>query len=350
MSVFDKLFKRDNKEAKPPKQISKRSFKGALPSRFTNWLYSSFMKVNADTNANQITLLARCRELAKNNTIVRSWLTNIEKNVIGDQGFVLQSQVKTGNELDTAFNDRCEWEWWSWMDPIEANLTVDGQLGGQELDRLILRTLLIDGEVFIRVRKNQAYPLGVKFEIIDGMAIDFTKIREAGAGTNAIVLGIEIAADGRPLFYHIKTGNSTIYCAGKEEKIPASEVIHLMFHEFPGQVRGISPLNACLEELKNLDDYAISEIMASKIAAVMGLCYERNSLPQQGDFMDAVDDDDPGQFVQSLEPRSCTNRAHGLPSQAAPSQSSTFRLWRIQQSCLEESCIITWRKLQPSLP
>lgn len=177
MSIFD-FFKKKNAIA-PSAGKFIRSFKSALPSRYTNWLYSSFEKINADTNAFQVTLVTRARELAKNNTIVRAWLENIEKNVIGEQGFVLQSQVKTGDELDAKFNDAVEWKWYDYIDPLNGFLTIDGRLGGVELDKLILRTLLVDGEVFIRIHKTASNPFGVCFELIDALSIDYTKIREA---------------------------------------------------------------------------------------------------------------------------------------------------------------------------
>lgn len=182
------IFKRDNKDAKPPmKHIDKRSFVGARNTRLTNWIYSSLEKINSDTNQSQIVLISRARELAKSNAVVRAWLETMEKNILGEQGFILQSQVKANGALDSEFNNELEWKWFDWNDTLNDWLTIGASLGGIELDKLILRTLLIDGEVFIRVRKTQASPFGVKFELIDSMSIDFTRIREAGSGYNAIV-------------------------------------------------------------------------------------------------------------------------------------------------------------------
>lgn len=61
-----------------------RSFVGAMPSRFVNWIYSqSYSKINLDIDNGLLVLLSRTRELAKNNTIVRSYLELMEKNIIG---------------------------------------------------------------------------------------------------------------------------------------------------------------------------------------------------------------------------------------------------------------------------
>ena len=82
MKFFDSLF---GKKQMPPKKSYERSFIGARNTRLTNWIYSSFMKPNADTNEYQVKLLARSRELAKNNSVVRAWLETMEKNIIGEQ-------------------------------------------------------------------------------------------------------------------------------------------------------------------------------------------------------------------------------------------------------------------------
>ena len=177
-----------------------------------------------------------------------------------------------------------------------------GLCGENEFDALILRTLLIDGEVFIRIHKEARNPYGLSFELIDAASIDFTKIREASPGVDAIVLGVEVDKHYRPTYYYIRQGNSTTYQAGKTERVSASEIIHLFRKEFPQQVRGIPPLNACLEDLKQLEDYRVAELMAAKTSACLGIFYERNSSPVAGDILNEADEEDKGEFVQSLEP------------------------------------------------
>ncbi len=193
--VYTKLFKVANYFATKAltstpigKQLNVRAFKGAKHSRFTQWLYASFAKINLDINQDLINLIARTRELAKNNVLVRSYLEMCEKNIIGRTGFILQSQMKKSDgTLDSFLNDELEWEWYEFGKLSNNALTVDGGLGHHEFDKLILRTLLIDGEVFIRVHKAKN-AWGLSFELIDSMSIDSTKIREASKGQNAIVL------------------------------------------------------------------------------------------------------------------------------------------------------------------
>ena len=105
MKLFN-IFKKEQKKK------STRGFKGALKTRFTNWLFASFNKINVDTKYEFRQLVLRVRDLSKNNEIMRSHLNNLEKSIIGKQGFRLQSLVKapTG-ELDAAVNDEIEWAW-----------------------------------------------------------------------------------------------------------------------------------------------------------------------------------------------------------------------------------------------
>ena len=61
-------------------------------------------------------------------------------------------------------------------------------MGHLDFDALILRTLLVDGEVFIRIHKEVKNPYGLTFELIDAASVDYTKIREATEGQNGIVI------------------------------------------------------------------------------------------------------------------------------------------------------------------
>lgn len=98
---------------KEPEKKKQRGFKGALKTRFTNWLLNSFTKINVDTKYEFKQLISRVRDLSKNNEVFRSHLNNLEKSIIGKQGFRLQSLVKSDSgELNTAVNDELELAWY----------------------------------------------------------------------------------------------------------------------------------------------------------------------------------------------------------------------------------------------
>jgi capsid protein len=182
-----------------------RSFKGGRLNRFTNWINATLTRVNADVNQDLLNTITKCRDLAKNDPIVRAYLSACQKNIIGKAGLTLQSQMKKSEEdLDEKLNDEIEWMFYDWGKAMNGYLTVDGQTGHNDFDALILRTLLIDGEVFIRIHREVKNPYGLSFELIDSASIDYTKIRESSQGQNAIVLGVEVDKYYKPVAYYVK--------------------------------------------------------------------------------------------------------------------------------------------------
>ena len=197
-------FFKHKEEPKPQGKKMVRSLKGAQRNRYTNWINATLQRVNADINQDLIDVITKCRDLAKNDTVIRSYLGSCVKNVIGKSGFALQCQLKNGDKLNAKLNDEVEWLWYDFGKTMNGYLTTDGGMGHNEFDALILRTLLIDGEVFIRVHRGVSNPFGLSFEIIDAASIDYTKVREAAKGINAIVLGVEVDKYYKPVAYYYR--------------------------------------------------------------------------------------------------------------------------------------------------
>ena len=298
-----RFFKKEEAPKPTGKKVNTRSFKGAQRNRYTNWINATLSKINADTNYDQLNVITKCRDLAKNDSIIRAYLGACQKNIIGKSGFTLQCQVKSGEgTLNEKLNDELEWLWYEWGKACNNFLTVDGGMGHNEFDSLILRTLMIDGEVFIRIHREVKNPYGLSFELIDAASIDYTKVREAAPNINAIILGVEVDKYYKPVAYYLNPGNSTSYQVGITERVDAKDIIHIFRKEFPQQVRGIPPFNAVLDDIKQIQDYRTAELLAAKTAACLGIFYERNNQPVAGDFLNEADEDDKGEFVQSLEP------------------------------------------------
>ncbi len=158
--------------------------------------------------------------------------------------------------------------------------------------------------MFIRVDRQAKNPFGLSFQVLDSLQIDTTKIQTGTPGRNAIVMGIEIDKDYRPLKYYFKEGDEYNYQIGQTKEIPADEIIHIYRHEFPGQVRGFPEICASMDSLKQLDDYAVAELFAAKIAACQNVFYERTGTTA-GDWVDQnkSEIEEPGTFINELSPR-----------------------------------------------
>ena len=192
--------KQDNKPKKPKRE---RRLIGSKHTRFTEWIDATLNKVNLDIDLDLLPTITRCRDLAKNSPIIRAYLSACVKNIVGKTGFTLQCQVKKADgTLDQELNDAVEWAWYDFGKAMNGFLTMDGGMGHNDFDALILKTLIIDGEVFIRVR-HPRNPYELSFELIDSASIDYTKRREFANGT-AIVLGIEIDEHYRPVKYYTR--------------------------------------------------------------------------------------------------------------------------------------------------
>lgn len=281
--------------------MSVRSFRAALNNRFVDWLLSSRHKINVDLVTELETLVERSRSLAKNNEIFRSFLFNSKVSVVGPKGFTLAMQVKNAdgtlndeldNEIEDAFKDFQEKQY----------LTPSKTLDGVMFDMKVLTNLIIDGQCFIQIVKDPKSPFGVRFKPIDAMSIDMHKLQIMTETQNGIINGVEVNQDYRPVRYWMRKGYNGNYESGKLYSVPADNIIHIYVQQFDDQVRGFPFIIASMESLKQLDDYAVAELIAAKIASCQGVFYERNTNTPAGDFISQNQAADDGTFLQELAP------------------------------------------------
>lgn len=298
-----------NKETKKtnalPAPPMTRSFRAAYNSRFIQWLFPSSSKVNADLISQLKTLIERSRDLSKNNQIFRAYLGNCQRSIVGAEGFRLQVQIKNSDgTLNKELNDQLEWLWYDFGH--YGNLQTSELFNDIDFDAQILRTMLVDGECFIRIIKDKDSKYGVKFKLIDSLAVDCLRNIPMAKGQNGVFNGVEVDHNYKPVKYYIREcigfGN---YQSGELEQVSASEIIHLYRPQFIDQVRGYSPIVASYDSLKHLDDFSLAELIAAKIASCQGVFYQRNSQTPAGDFLDQGKLDDHGAFMSELSPGSC---------------------------------------------
>ena len=283
-----------------------RSFRAAYNSRFVQWLFPSSNKVNADLISQLKTLIERSRDLSKNNEIFRSFLGNCQRSIVGAEGFRLQLQVKNPDgTLNKEMNDELEWLWYDFGH--YGNLEVSETKTDVDFDLQILRTMLVDGQCFIRIIKDEKSKYGVRFKLIDSLAVDCLRNIPMTRTQNGVFNGVEVNQNYKPVKYYIREcigfGN---YESGELEEVPADQIIHLYRPEFIDQVRGYSPIVASYDSLKHLDDFALAELIAAKIASCQGVFYQRNDKMPAGDFLDQQNMTDDGSFMSQLSPGSCS--------------------------------------------
>ena len=281
--------------------MSTRAFKSALNNRFVDWILSSRHKINVDLVNQLQTLVTRSRSLAKNNEIFKSFLFNSKVSVVGPNGFTLAMQVKNADgTLNEALNDEIEWAFEDFQK--KQNLTPSKTLNGVMFDMKVLENLIVDGECFIQIVKDNKSPFGVRFKPIDSMSVDMHKLQVMTETQNGIINGVEVNQDYRPIKYWMRKGYNGNYESGRLFTVPADDIIHIYIQEFDDQVRGFPFIVASMESLKQLDDYAVAELIAAKITSCQGIFYERNGNAPVGDFINQNQASDDGTFLQELSP------------------------------------------------
>ena len=269
-----------------------RRYDAASPDVVRDWV-SQVKSINQDLREQGEALRARARDLEQNNDYASRYLNLVETNIIGE-GIKLQSKARTSrNKLDNRVNRLIEREWQAWT--YAENCSLDGRLEWADVQRLVARTCARDGEVIVRMVREPEF----KVAIYDADFLDYNLNREAVNGGNAIIQGIEVNAQGRPVAYYlwkqppnkvpslfgapVKSPNVNNY-----ERVPASDILHIYRSERPNQVRGATWLAPVMIHLLMLNRYERAEMRAAELAASKVGYYKTPT----GDYLDDEGDAD----------------------------------------------------------
>lgn len=238
-------------------------------SSMWDWIMSPFTGWNSiDTELrSRLPYLRReARKMAFNNPIISQYLELLKDNVIGASGIRLQAQLRNNDgKLNKAFNDKIEAAWADFW----ANPWADGRFSGVGGEQLLLQTMAVDGEIFVRRIISTRFKYGIALQMIDPDQIDSNFNRPRGTEGNEVRLGIEVDEYGKPLAYWCYTSNPNDMNGNRREqvRIPADEIIHIFDPERIGQTRGYTWFNTVMQNLRNLDGYVEAAIMAARTAA-----------------------------------------------------------------------------------
>ncbi len=250
-------------------KTAQRDYLGARLGRGASYIVG-LQRQDAEIRRDIAGLRAHSRFLDKNNPWMRSYLRIMETDLIGPKGFTLQSQIrKNDGSLWEPFNTNIETAFKEWS--RQGVCTADGMYSFLMVQRLWGRSLPMDGEVFIRELFGFDNGFGYALQFLDPDLLDHNYNLEASKGQNAIVMGIEKDAWGRPVAYWFRDPGvawSQSYPWGSERiRIPADEIIHLMDPERANQSRGVPWAAPVMYILAMLGGYLENELAASRYEA-----------------------------------------------------------------------------------
>lgn len=282
-------------------------YKGADNNRynldFTTTLWSpSQLLMMASRN-----MRARAQDLERNNDHVRRFISLVVNNVIGWNGIQLQSKATRGENTETP--DRTaikmiESEWRSWADC--ANCSVEGDDDFIEIQKLILRRSIVDGEIFVEKLPG--------FDNEHQFAVRLWAAEAVPHGYNdkdkRILMGIQYDEWMRPIAYFVHPSGHCQFQTNDDDliKIPAINMVHVFRKERPKQRRGFTYLCSTSERMHMLEKFEKAVLVGAQIASSkMGFFRDPDDMsmdPYTGDGSENPDDDDgpnaidinPGQF------------------------------------------------------
>jgi len=266
----------------------------------------------------------RSRQLANGNPWLQGYLRNMCNNVLGHKGFHFKPQVKSGRVYGDS-NDGIQDDFANAI--IRANydeqgkkdnLTTRKQLSRRDLDGLLLRKLIIDGEFILRKIKQFPNDFNFAWQVIDPDYLDHN-LNRIEANGNLTKMGIEYDAEWKfPVaywflhrrpndnFYNYQDLNQQRYI-----RVPADEVIHVYVRSIdPEQSRGWPWIFAALINLFRIGKYEEAALLNAAIgAAKMG--FFKKTVPE-GWEGDPSELDDNGRIVDEVSPGTWTELPYGV--------------------------------------
>lgn len=298
MNLRNLFTKNKNKNIEPVKKqrVFTRNYDGAIINRLVNDWITGTQKTEDEILKSQLrTLQQRSRDLARNNSYVKKYIKVVSSNVIGDTGVLLQNRAKDpSGKLDILANRLIEDAWYIWGK--KGNCDVTTQLSWLDVQRLVMETVVRDGECFVRIVRGYDNKYNFALQIIESDYIEVTYKEEKLSNGNIKRNGIEYNQWGKPIAYYIDEYEGQIKT--HTTKIPASEIIHIYYKERSTQNRGIPWITPVIRNLRDLKGFIDAEIIASRVgASQMGIITSPPDAEYTGNDVDTpVLDVEPGTF------------------------------------------------------
>ena len=258
------------------------AYEAAMPNR-THKAKRESQGANSSIKQSAVSLREQARALDQNHDIVIGILDKMEERVIGSRGIHIEPQpLKLTGDVDEALAEEIRKKWAEWSVRPE----VTGQFTRPELERILLRTWLRDGEVFIQLVRGTVAGLKHGTDIafsLEALEPDFVPMWQSD--TANVIQGIEINAWRRPVSYRVYMDNpqENNRTYGRVKTVPAENMLHLAFKKRLHQLRGVSMLHGVIVRLADLKDYEESERVAARIAAAFTMYIKKGDAALYGD-------------------------------------------------------------------
>lgn len=235
---------------------------------------------DGDISPDLTDLRAYSRDLSRTSALAGGAINTVVTNVVGT-GLALQP-TPDADYLGLTEAEAKEWtaavarEWKLWAESTDCDITRTQNF--YALQGLAFRSALESGDVFaIPTLSGAGRPYKLALQLIEA---DRVCNPGQGADKPGLVAGVEMAASGAPVAYHISDVHPGARSRGAAkwtrlaafgERSGRRNVLHLFDRRRPGQSRGVPYLASVIEPLKQLARYSDAEISAAVVSAAFAV-------------------------------------------------------------------------------
>jgi lambda family phage portal protein len=282
------------------KQAS-RAYAGAQTSNLTADWRAASTSADSEIVGALRPLRNRSRQMIRDNNEFKAAVRSWANNVVGT-GTRLQSKVRRrrGDGYDKEKNKEIESLWETCG---KAHFWhVGGAFSRPDSEALMIKALVGDGEIFVRMITRQYFggsPVPFSIEIIeaDQLCDDRSYVKY---GENEVRMGVEFDQWQRPVAYHFYPYHPGDLQFGQRRnkgsqliRVPAEEIIHLFIRDRPGQTRGVPWFHSALVTMRHLAGGTEAEVIKMR---------------GQANITAFIRTPDPDSFVDSVSPGSKANK------------------------------------------
>ena len=225
------------------KKFEKSFYEGGKKTEANRDFYNATSPFEQTATEDRDTMRGRARWLKGNNPIMANIDGAIVDNVIGT-GITFQSNLNK-KKLD----DEIERLWKRWSEDKTLCDSMGKMVFG-DIQRLILDTRMVDGEVYIYKRYT---PEGLMLQVIEADALD-------GGQDN----GVEKNPDGTIKSYRFKVANPDGTYSNETVSIPVENIINYYKSERFSQDRGLTDYKQSILDIKNFSGYQSATIKGAR--------------------------------------------------------------------------------------
>jgi lambda family phage portal protein len=304
MKIFGLNITRAAAPTRNGKIATRKSYDAAQQSRLTtDWIALSRMSADAELQGKLPIIRERSRDLERNDPYGENFLRLAENNVIGSAGIGLQMKVaaaetedpSTGEltiTLDHSVNRAIERAWKLFC--RRKNFLVSRNMSATAAFKLIIRTILRDGDCLIRKVRGAPNEFGFALQLFEADYLDDTYIDFRGvqcncpsertlpdgrpfpycqSGMHEVRMGVELHGDWKfPVAYWLLAAHPGDVMYGtafltRRMRVPVEEIIHPFITRRIGQTRGVPAMVSAMLRLQMLGGYIEAELVAARCAA-----------------------------------------------------------------------------------